>query len=443
LWDAASRVLRRLGAAGEASFALTEPAIVAARDLLPSEVEKLDPALVLGLCLETGSASAHAAILVRSRGIPAVVGLGPALSTVAEGTIAALDGERGSLRLSPSEQELRRIEERRRDWLHAREAAEAKRRSPAATSDGRGIAVLANISRDTEVLEALEQGAEGVGVLRTEFLFLHRSTPPDEEEQLAAYRTIAQALGPRPLVVRTLDIGGDKSVPYIEPAAEANPFLGWRGVRLTLGRRDLFETQLRAILRAAHQHPVEVLLPMVSSLAELREAKAILSEAADALRRAGVPFRENIPVGVMIEVPAAVAIADLLASEACRLSIGTNDLVQYAMAADRTNSRVAPIADHFQPAVLRMIRDTVAAARQAGIRVDVCGEMAADRLAVPLLLGLGVDELSVSAPLVAEVKDTIRAWSIADAEVIAREALAAQSSGAVRQLLSSKTNQLA
>jgi phosphocarrier protein FPr len=237
-------------------------------------------------------------------------------------------------------------------------------------------------------------------------------------------------------VIRTLDIGGDKSVPYIDIGAESNPFLGWRGIRVTLGRRDLFDTQLRAILRAAHERPIEVLLPMVSTLQELREARAIIRGVEQALHREDVPFRAGIPVGVMIEVPAAARIADQLALEASRLSIGTNDLVQYLMAADRTNSRVAHTADHFQPAVLRVIRDVVEAGRRAGVKVDVCGEMAADPLATPLLLGLGVEELSMSAPLIPEIKRAISRWSFAEAEGLARQALEAESPAQVRELLS-------
>ena len=217
--------------------------------------------------------------------------------------------------------------------------------------------------------------------------------------------------------------------------AESNPFLGWRGIRVTLGRRDLFETQLRAILRAGHERSVEILLPMISTLAELLEAKAIIRSVEDALQREGVPFRAQMPVGVMIEVPAAAVIADRLAAEASRLSIGTNDLVQYLMAADRTNSRVARTADHFQPAVLRVIQDMVNVGRGAGIRVDVCGEMAADPLAAPLLLGLGVEEFSLSPPLIPELKRAIARWTLPEAEALAREALQAQSSEAVRQVL--------
>jgi phosphoenolpyruvate-protein phosphotransferase len=435
LSDVAARVLERITGTTGATISLSHPAIVAAHDLTPSQVEKLDPALVLGLCLETGAANAHSSILARARGIPAVVGLGLTLSTIAEGTIVAIDGERGKLWVSPGEDARHSLEERRRACLTARQTLQADRKAPATTRDGRHITVLANLSSEAQVIEALDQGAEGVGVLRTEFLFLDRKTAPDEAEQFACYRNIAEALGDRPLVIRTLDIGGDKNVPYVDIGAESNPFLGWRGIRVTLGRRDLFETQLRAILRAGRGRAVEILLPMISTLAELIEAKAIIGSVEDALQREGVAFQAKMPVGVMIEVPAAAVIADRLAPEVSRLSIGTNDLVQYLMAADRTNSRVARIADHFQPAVLRVIRDMVNVGRSAGIGVDVCGEMAADPLAAPLLLGLGVEELSMSSPLIPEMKRVIARWTMPAAEALAREALQAQSSESVRQLL--------
>jgi phosphocarrier protein FPr len=310
-----------------------------------------------------------------------------------------------------------------------------ERHTPAATRDGRRIRVFANISGIPEAVEAVACGAEGVGVLRTEFLFLGRAAAPGEDEQLAAYRAIAESLAGRPFTVRALDIGGDKSLPYVEIGEEANPFLGCRGIRVMLRRRDLFRTQLRAILRAGAAHPVELLLPMIASLDELRETKTMVAEAEAELEREGLPFRKNIRIGVMIEVPAAVAIADQLAREAGFFSIGSNDLIQYVMAADRTNSRVAPIADPFQPAVLRMIRQTIEAGRGAGINVALCGELAADPLATPLLLGLGLEEFSVSAPLIPELKRAISLWSAPEAEAVAREALAMDSCQSVRRLL--------
>jgi phosphocarrier protein FPr len=433
--DVAARVLRRLTGQTSGVRVLREPAILTAHDLTPSEVKDFDPAMALGLCLETGGASAHSVILARAMGIPVVAGLGPGISALADGTIVAVDGEQGTLWISPDAGQVQALEGRRQSWLAARRAAELERHKPAATRDGRRIRVPANISGVAEAAQALACGAEGVGVLRTEFLFLGRAAAPGEEEQLAAYRAIAESLGGRPLTVRALDIGGDKRLPYVEIGEEANPFLGWRGIRVMLSRRDLFRTQLRAILRAGATQAVELLLPMITSLDELRETKAMVGEAEAELEREGLPFRRNIGIGVMIEVPAAVAVADRLAREASFFSIGSNDLIQYVMAADRTNSRVAPIADPFQPAVLRMIRQTIEAGRGGGIGVALCGELAGDPLAAPLLLGLGLEEFSVSAPLIPELKRAISCWSAPEAEGVAQEALAMDSSQSVRRLL--------
>jgi multiphosphoryl transfer protein len=426
--DVAARVARELTGAVEAA-ALAAPAIVAALDLTPSQVKRLDPALTLGICLQAGGASSHAIILARAMGIPAVTGLGPVLETLAEGTRLALDGERGLVWVSPEPEELRKLETRRERWLESRSAADSARQQPAATRDGRPIRVFANIGSVEGAAEAIDRGAEGVGVLRTEFLFLGRAAAPTEEEQFAVYQEIAGTLGNRPLVIRTLDAGGDKPLPYIDIGAEANPFLGWRGIRLTLDRRDLLLTQLRAILRVARGHAVEILFPMISSLSEMRAAKAALEEAAAGLGCAA------IKAGAMIETPAAVMIADRLAREAAFFSIGTNDLAQYMMSADRTNARVARAADALEPAVLRGIELAIRAGREAGIPVTLCGELAADPLATPLLLGLGLQEFSVSAPLIPALKRAIRSWNVSEAEAVARRALELDACDAVRKYL--------
>jgi phosphocarrier protein FPr len=327
-------------------------------------------------------------------GIPAVVGAGAAVSELTDGSTIAIDGETGAVWLNPTPEEIAELERRRREWLESRRAAETDRHKPAYTRDGRRIRVLANISGVQEAAAAIDCGAEGIGVLRTEFLFLNRTSPPGEDEQYEAYRAIAAMLGDRPLVIRTLDIGGDKPLPYVEIEQEANPFLGLRGIRLTLQRRNLLEPQLRAIVRAGRGHRIEILLPMVSTVDEVRQVKQILGAC-------------DLPVGVMIETPAAVAIAEDLARAAAFFSIGTNDLAQYVMAADRTNPRVAALADPLQPAVVKMMRQTIEAARAAGIPVTLCGEVAADTKATRLLLDLGFEEFSVSAPLIPGLKRAI------------------------------------
>lgn len=434
--DVTVRVLGRLTGLSNAPSLLDKTSILAAHDLAPSEVKHLDPGRVLAVCLEMGSATAHSVILLRAMDIPVVVGLGPGLSAIEDGTTVAVDGQQGRLWVSPDADVARGIESRRETWLQGRRVAQQERHKPAATRDGRRIHVLANLKSVEEASEALDCGAEGVGLLRTEFLFLGREVAPSEEEQRIAYSTVAEALGSRPLVIRTLDIGGDKPVPYIELGEEANPQLGLRGIRVMLGRRDLFRTQLRAILRAGCGHSIDIMFPMISSVAELREAKAALSEAEVELEREGIPFQKNRKVGIMIEVPAAVAVADRLVREASFFSIGSNDLVQYVMAADRTNARVAPLADPFQPAVLRVLRQTIQAGREAGIGVCLCGELAADTLATPVLIGMGLEEFSVSAKLIPELKQAIGRWTLPEAEGIAREVLTLDSSEHIRRFLS-------
>lgn len=430
--DAGRRVLSGLKGATRLP-APESPSILAAAELLPSQVSELDRDRVLGVCLESGSASAHSVILARALGIPVVAGLGPVLAGVGEGTLVAIDGASGAVWIAPDGETLRELEGRRKRWLARRETAQASRLEPARTRDGRRVRVAANVNSVEGAAEAVACGAEGVGVLRTEFLFLGRSRAPDEDEQAAAYQAIAETLQGRPLVIRTLDVGADKPLPYVETASEANPFLGRRGLRLSLAERPLFRTQLRAIARVAARYPVEVLLPMVTCLEELREAKA---ELAGIVRQAGV----RLKVGVMIEVPSAVALAPELAREADFFSIGTNDLVQYVMAADRTNPHVAAMADALHPAVLRLVREAVRASREAGIPVTLCGELAGDPAATGLLVGLGVDELSVSAPLVPRIKQAIRAVDAAEAERLAGRALELDSGAAVRRFLAASTS---
>jgi phosphocarrier protein FPr len=434
--DVTARVLRRLAGAASAVPALSQPSILSAPDLTPSDVKDLDPTMVLAVCLETGSANAHSVILIRAIGIPAVVGLGPGLSALPGGAIVAVDGTRGTVSVSPAPEQAQELENRRQAWLTKRRAAQAERHQPACTRDGVRIRVFANLRSVADASAALENGAEGVGLLRSEFLFLGRAVAPGEEEQFQAYRAVAETLGARPLAIRTLDIGGDKGVAYVNFGEEANPALGVRGIRVMLKRRDLLRTQLRAILRAGFGHSVAIMFPMISTVAELREAKKVLREVEAELEREQIPFDRNPKAGIMIEVPAAAVAADHLAHEADFFSIGSNDLIQYVMAADRTNARVARLADWFQPAVMRLLRQTIQAGRDAGISVSLCGEMAADPLATPLLLGLGLEEFSVSPALIPELKQSIARWTRREAEAIARELLLLDSIDAARNLLS-------
>ncbi len=406
--------------------------ILVAPDLTPADAAGLDPALALGIATAFGGPTSHAAILARALGIPAVVGLGDGALQIAEGTPLALDGDAGLLHVDPPADLAAGFRERRRADAEADREARAEARAPAITLDGVPIEVAANVGSPEEIAAAIEAGCDGVGLFRTEFLFMERGQMPSEDEQEAAYRRAAESLGGRTMVVRTLDVGADKPLAYLGQPAEANPFLGVRGLRLGLERPDLLETQLRAILRVAADHPVRAMFPMVATLEELRAARAAVSAAAESL---GVPVPEGLQVGIMVEVPSAALTASVLAAEADFFSIGTNDLTQYTLAADRGNERVAALSDALHPAVLRLIAATCEAAAVRGRWVGVCGELAGDALATPVLLGLGVRELSMSAPAIPGVKRAVRMVALGRAREIATRALELPSASAVREML--------
>jgi phosphocarrier protein FPr len=406
--------------------------IVVATDLTPADTAALDRDLALGIATVGGSPVGHSAILARSLGIPAAVGLGEALLAVPEGTSLLLDGKAGMLYIDPAEELVGEYERRGAAEEEAAQRAHAAAAEPAVTRDGRRIEVVANIGSPDDVPGAVENGAEGVGLLRTEFLFLERDSLPSEDEQYEAYRQIAEQLGGRPLILRTLDVGADKPLPYVPQRAEANPFLGVRGIRLALAEPELLETQLRAALRTAADHPLKVMFPMVATLEEYREARSVLDRVREEL---GDAAPEQLDVGVMVEVPAAALAAESFAPEVDFFSLGTNDLVQYTMAAERGNAAVAALADGLHPAVLRLIRAVVEAASAHGKWVGVCGELASDPLAAIVLVGLGVTELSASAPAIPAVKQAVRELDAADARALADEALGLSSAAEVRALL--------
>ncbi|HEX5951359.1 MAG TPA: phosphoenolpyruvate--protein phosphotransferase [Actinomycetota bacterium] len=411
---------------------LEGPGILVAPDLTPADATGLDPALALGIATAFGGPTSHAAILARSLGIPAVVGLGEPALEVAEGTALALDADAGLLYVEPSAELTAHLEERRRARAEADRSARAEARAPAITLDGATVEVAANVGSPEEIAAAVEAGCDGVGLFRTEFLFMERGRMPSEDEQEAAYRRAAEALDGRPLVIRTLDVGADKPLPYLAQPPEPNPFLGIRGLRLGLERPELLETQLRAIVRVAADHPLRVMFPMVATVEELRAARAALDAAAEAV---GVPHPEDLQVGIMVEVPSAALTASALAPGADFFSVGTNDLTQYTLAADRGNERVAALSDALHPAVLRLIAATCAAAAEHDRWVGVCGELAGDEAATPVLLGLGVTELSMSAPAIPGVKRAVRAVDLERARELASRALQLPSAGAVRELL--------
>ena len=429
LSDVGQRVLRHLvGTAEEHPMTLDTRTILIADDLTPSDTAGLDPDMVLGLCTAKGGPTSHTAILARGLGLPAVVGAGETVLNVANGTPGILDGESGKLYLNPSEADVQAARNLQQQLQRQQDVANTARFAPAITTDGYRVEVAANINRAADVPQAIEAGAEGVGLMRTEFLFLARDSVPSEDEQFEAYRAMAQALDGRPLIIRTLDIGGDKEVPYLHLPKEDNAFLGVRGIRLCMVRPDLFIPQLRAIYRAATYGRILIMFPMIATLEDVERARATTEQVRQELNA------PPVPLGIMIEVPSAAILADHLAKEVDFFSIGTNDLTQYTLAMDRLHPQLARQADALHPAVLRMIEKTVQAARNAGKWVGVCGGLAGDLKGAVILTGLGVSELSVSVPSIAAVKAHIRSLSLAEMQRIAQQALQCRTAAEVRSL---------
>jgi len=427
LKDIGVRVLRLLIPASEISFHFPQPGIIVTDDLTPSEVLELKKTQkLLGICTCGGSALGHSAIVSNMFGIPMIVGMTRELLSLTAGTEVAVDAFTGELWVEPEKIEQLRVKCLENQVVQVHQ-------SGARTADGKSIPLMANIIEVSGASLALDCGAEGVGLLRTELLFMDRTTAPTEAEQFQTYQAIASVMGKRPLTIRTVDIGGDKSIPYMNLPVEANPFLGWRGIRQSLDCPTMFKTQLRAILRASHGHNIKLMFPMVTSLAEVRAAKKILVDVQASLRGLGLSFDPQMQVGIMIEVPAAVSIADQLAAEVDFFSIGTNDLSQYTMAADRTNPKVTDMVDALAPAVLRMIQQTVTAAHQAGIPVTVCGQLASDIMAIPILVGLGVSQLSLNPQAIGPAVEAISQLRMDRAEAIARHVLQLDSASAVRE----------
>ena len=433
--DVGERVLRLLTGAEAEQPELPAQTILIAEDLTPSDIASLDRTRVVGFCTTAGGASSHVAILARSLDITAVAGIDPAALDVPKGATVILDGGKGTLRLNPSADEVARIRRLQERQAAKRKADLETASQPAVTGDGHRVEVAANIGGLADAEQAVRLGAEGVGLLRSEFLFMGRAVAPTEEEQAAAYSAIAAALGPeRPLVIRTLDVGGDKPLPYLPIPKENNPFLGERGIRVGLDRPEILRTQVRAILRASQAGKVLAMFPMIATLSEWRAARALLEEEREKL---GIP---PIPVGIMVEVPAAAILAEQFAREADFFSIGTNDLTQYTLAMDRGHPKLAPQVDGLHPALLHLIAGVVEAAHRERKWVGVCGGIAGDLQAIPFLIGLGVDELSVSVPTIPSIKAEVRALRAAECRRLAQEALRQDTAADVRALCPSSTD---
>ena len=427
--DVSARVLGHLlGQADPVDLRhLSEPCIIISHDLTPSKTAQMDRKNVLGFATDIGSRTSHTAIMARSLRIPAVVGLKNASEVLQSGDFALLDGFNGVVIVNPTDQTLFEYGQLVRKQVSLEEKLQDALQQPAITLDNHRIFISANIEQAADSVAVKASGAEGVGLFRTEYLFMNRELPPTEEEQYQAYRQAAEAIKPAPLVIRTLDLGGDKLLSSIAIPHEMNPYLGWRAIRYCLQHEEIFRAQLRAILRASVAGNVKIMYPMISGLDELTQANAFLAQFKIELIKQGVPFDDKIEVGAMIETPSAALITDALAKRVQFFSLGTNDLIQYTLAVDRMNEKIAHLYEPTHPAIVRLIKRTVDAARQHKIWVSVCGEMAGDPTLVPLLMGLGVDELSAAPPLLAQIKFLIRRLKLSDTQELAAFALESES----------------
>jgi phosphoenolpyruvate-protein phosphotransferase (PTS system enzyme I) len=412
---------------------LTEPCILVSHDLSPSTTAQLDKKFVLGFATEIGGHTSHTAIMARSLGIPAVVGLEDITSDLETGDYVLLDGYNGTIIVNPTDQSLFEYGQLAKIKASLEEKLREIKMQPAVTLDGKIVPLSANIEDQNDIEAVVEGGAEGVGLFRTEFLFINRPTLPTEEEQFKVYQQVAAALKPNPVIIRTLDLGGDKFSSHLQVAKEMNPFLGWRAIRFCLAQPALFRSQLRAILRASAEGNVKMMYPMISGLDELNQANALVEKCKDELRASKTPFDEKMDVGAMIEIPSAALIADALAQRANFFSIGSNDLIQYTLAADRTNEKVSHLYEPTHPAIIRLIKLTVEAAHKKGIWAGVCGEIAGDPVLVPLLIGLGIDKLSASPSLVAPVKYMVRRLKLSEAQALAEFACQSESPSDIQE----------
>ncbi|ESU71485.1 phosphoenolpyruvate--protein phosphotransferase [Geobacillus sp. LEMMJ02] len=414
--DVTKRVLAHLlGVTISNPSLISEEVVIIAEDLTPSDTAQLNRQYVKGFATDIGGRTSHSAIMARSLEIPAVVGTKAITAEVQNGDIVIVDGLDGQVVVNPSPELLARYEEKRARYEEQKAEWAKLVDQPTVTADGVHVELAANIGTPDDVKGALANGAEGIGLYRTEFLYMGRSELPTEDEQFAAYKTVLEQMGGKPVVVRTLDIGGDKELPYLHLPKEMNPFLGFRAIRLCLEMQDMFRTQLRALLRASVHGNLKIMFPMIATLDEFRQAKAILLEEKEALLRQGVPVANGIEVGMMVEIPAAAVMADQFAKEVDFFSIGTNDLIQYTMAADRMNERVSYLYQPYNPAILRLISYVIDAAHREGKWVGMCGEMAGDPIAIPILLALGLDEFSMSATSILPARAQLKRLSKEDA----------------------------
>lgn len=418
---------------------LTEEVIIVAEDLTPSDTAQLNKQYVKGFTTNIGGRTSHSAIMARSMELPAVVGTKTITSQVSEGTLLIVDGMEGQVVINPSDEVIKQYEQKKQSFENQKAEWAKLKNEKTVTADGIHVELVANIGTPQDVEGVLNNGGEGVGLYRTEFLFMGRNEMPSEEEQFEAYKLVLDKMGDKPVVVRTLDIGGDKELPYLNLPEEMNPFLGYRAIRLCLDQQDIFRTQLRALLKASTFGNLKIMFPMIATLDEFREAKAILLKEKEALVNNGQKVNDNIEIGIMVEIPATAVIAEQFAKEVDFFSIGTNDLIQYTMAADRMNETISYLYQPYNPAILRLIKMVIDAAHSQKKWVGMCGEMAGDPIAIPLLLGLGLDEFSMSATSILPARTQISKLTVKETKELAASALNMNTAEEVKNLIVKKS----
>ncbi|WP_371362757.1 phosphoenolpyruvate--protein phosphotransferase [Sporomusa rhizae] len=434
--DISRRLIRNLTGSTAVDWgAIAEPVIVVAHDLTPSDTAQLDPSLVLGFAAESGGRTSHSAILARTLGIPAVVGTKALLSKIKDGQLVIVDGDTGNIVIDPDADTVMQFRQKAAAAAQVRAELALLKDQAAVTIDGCCVELAANIGGPRDIAPALANGAEAIGLYRTEFLFMDHEAAPTEEEQYQAYKAALEGMQGRAVVIRTLDVGGDKQIAYLDMPKEDNPFLGWRAVRMCLDRPELFKVQLRALWRAGCHGNLKVMFPMVSNLAEVKQAKHLLFQAREELLAEDRPVARKLQIGIMIELPAAALIVDQLASEVDFFSIGSNDLIQYTVGVDRMNENIAHLYQPLHPGVLRLIAMVIDAAHRQDKSVGMCGEMAGDLTCIPLLLGLGLDEFSMSAGSIPQAKKLIQSLSATECSKVAAKCLAAGEADEVRKQL--------
>ncbi|HOG63223.1 MAG TPA: phosphoenolpyruvate--protein phosphotransferase [Sedimentibacter sp.] len=435
--DVMNRVIRILMGISSVDFSnLKENSIIVAKDLTPSDTAQIDRTKVAAMITEIGGKTSHAAIIARIMGIPTVVGLNNITDKIKNGDTVICDGKTGKVLVNPNAKQLFYFTKKKNIEDEIRNELKNQIGLPSVTKDGFKISLTANIGVPNDVDMALENDAEGIGLFRSEFIFMNREHQPTEDEQFEQYKEVLVKMGDKPVIIRTLDIGGDKNVPYIDIPKEMNPFLGYRAIRLCLGNVEVFRTQLRAILRASVYGNVKIMIPMISTMKELKDSKKILQQAKDELTKEGIKFKKDIEIGIMIEIPSAAIISDLLAREVDFFSIGTNDLIQYTMAVDRMNSKLSYLYSQYHPALLRLIKGIIDNAHEAGIWVGMCGEAAGDPKLIPVFVGMGLDEFSMNSPSILRARYIVRNLNKADMELIAKSTLNMENALEVEEYLS-------